>query len=72
VFYVERARRRQAQNQVGKSGGMVRCDEQPTYNLRAFPFGQLAFAFKLSNMFKQQLDHICLDALTSAQGGHSL
>ena len=33
---------------------------------------QLAFAFKLSDMVKQQLDDVFLDALASAQGGGSL
>jgi len=31
----------------------------------------VASAFKLSNMFKQQLDDVLLDAVTSAQGGGS-
>jgi hypothetical protein len=33
---------------------------------------QLALAFKLSDMVKQQLDDVFLDALASAQGGGSL
>jgi len=32
----------------------------------------MAFAFKLGNMFKQQLDDVFLDAVTTAQGGGSL
>jgi hypothetical protein len=44
----------------------------PGPSSRAFPFRQLAFAFKLSNVFEQQLEDVFLDALTSAQGGGSL
>ena len=40
--------------------------------LQPFAFRQLAFAFKLSDVFKEQLEDVVLDALSSAQGSGGL